>query len=87
MIRKEYALLLGVALLAGLVGGALSDRFFTSKPVFAHNAPEHAEEYKSGRFVLVDKDGNTRGGFLVLSDGSTMLHLMDKNGKITWKVP
>ncbi|MGH7273001.1 MAG: hypothetical protein ACREIQ_00890, partial [Nitrospiria bacterium] len=72
MSRKQYSLLLALAMLSGLVGGAVSSRFFIGEPVFAQRpAPEPvtfpqyiaskpAEVVRAHKFELVDRDGKTR---------------------------
>ena len=72
MSRKQYCLLLALAMLSGLVGGAVSSRFVMGEQVFAQRpAPEPvtfpqfiaskpAEVIRAHKFELVDRDGKTR---------------------------
>lgn len=72
MSHKQFSLLLALAMLSGLVGGAVSSRFFMGEPVFAQRpAPEPvtfpqfiasktAEVVRAHKFELVDRDGKTR---------------------------
>lgn len=77
MTRKEYLLLLFLTMLAGMVGGAMSGRFFASDPALAQQRTKviNAEE-----FLLVDKNGRTRAGLGLDANGEVGLVLLDKAG-------
>jgi hypothetical protein len=72
--------MLVTALLAGLAGGFLSDRLFSTESVWAQhrNKVVNSEEY-----LLVDQAGKTRGGLGLGPDGSVGLILRDKEGNKT----
>jgi len=57
MKRKDYWLMLSLAVMAGLVGGLVSDRVFRGEIAFAEKAPAHAKVLTAEKFVLVDKNG------------------------------
>lgn len=72
MSKSQCALVVAVALLAGLVGGALSGRLASA------DAPGLviAREIR-----LVDMDGDTRAEMKVLADGGVAMNLLWLNGK------
>jgi len=57
MNRREYWLMVVLALIAGLVGGAVSSMFFIGEPVFAQKTPQHPKVITAEEFRLLDKDG------------------------------
>lgn len=60
MNKKQYGLLLMVAVVAGLVGGVVSSWFLMGSPVFAQKAPEHEKVLQAERFEVVDQAGKGR---------------------------
>ncbi len=66
MNRKEYLGVLGVAVMAGLVGGIISGNFFQTVPiiemerVIAQEDSHTAKLITAEEFRLVDQDGWTR---------------------------
>jgi hypothetical protein len=58
MNRKQYGLLVLLALAAGLMGGMVSSQFFMGKPVFAEKKETHEKIVRAEGFVLVDSEGN-----------------------------
>ncbi len=72
MTRKGYALPAALALLGGLVGGAVSGQFYTNMP----------SNIKTKKIQIQDQDGKTRIELSTLPDGSPGLILTDKNGKV-----
>jgi hypothetical protein len=68
MTRKETLLTLGVAAIAGLIGGSVSTVVMT---------PGAA---KAQKFELVDADGKERGSFAVGGDGMATLTELSKSG-------
>lgn len=79
MNRKEYVLMLTLAVLAGLVGGVVSSRFFMGEPVFAQKTPQHPKVISAEEFRLVDKDGKERAK-LGLVDEYPVILLLNKVG-------
>jgi len=57
--KKQYSLMLMLALVAGLVGGVVSSKFLMGQPVFAESAKPQ-KIIVAEKFVLVDKQGNKR---------------------------
>lgn len=80
MSRTQYWSLVIIALLAGLVGGFLSDRLFTDDAVWAQH---RSKVVNSEEFLLVDKAGKTRGGLGLGADGGVGLILTGKDGTKT----
>ncbi|MFX0198640.1 MAG: hypothetical protein ACFFCW_21165 [Candidatus Hodarchaeota archaeon] len=58
MDKKYLLLMLLLAILAGFVGGAVANRFFTTQPVFAQKKSKPAKVIEAEEFRLVDKSGN-----------------------------
>lgn len=76
MTRKETFMTLGVAALAGLVGGALTSLVVVSGPAFA----QKDKVISAQKFAVVDADGKERGSFAV-TDGTVSLALLGKEGQ------
>jgi hypothetical protein len=55
MNRKQYSLLVMLALVAGLVGGALASRLFTNQPVFAKEVTSKSTEISPELQVIMAK--------------------------------
>lgn len=82
MNRKQYALLIILAVLAGLVGGAVSSWIFMDEPVFAQKTQQHQKVITAEELRLVDEQGTVRARFgLWKPDGRPILYLTDENGK------
>lgn len=60
MNKKQYSLMLVLALVAGLVGGVVSSQFLMGQPAFAEKKSNPLKVVESEEFRLVDKDGKTR---------------------------
>lgn len=58
MNKKQYSLMLVLALVAGLVGGVVSSQFLTGRPVFAGKKSEPPKVIEAQGFRLVDDKGN-----------------------------
>lgn len=58
MTRKQYLLMILLALVAGLIGGALSSQLFTIQSAFAEKALKPQKLVVAEEFRLVDKKGN-----------------------------
>jgi len=79
MSRKQYGLMLVLAVIAGLVGGVVSSFLFMGTPVFAQKT-EVADIIRAKRFEVVDKDGKLHAALYLLA-GEPGLVLYDKNEK------
>jgi len=76
MTSKETLLTLGVAAIAGLIGGSVSTMVMT-----ASSAKADAEKVVTAqKFQLVDADGKERGAFAVGGDGMATLTELSKSG-------
>src|SRR5437660_476350 len=60
MSKKQYRLMLGLAMVTGVVGSVLSSFLFIGSSVFALRTPPPAEVLRAERFELVDKAGQPR---------------------------
>ena len=58
MNKKQYALMLVLALIAGLVGGVVSSQFLIGKSAFAEKKVESKRIIEAEEFRLVDDKGN-----------------------------
>src|SRR5712692_3127384 len=81
MSKKQYGLVLVVAMVAGLVGGVVSSWFLGGTPVFALKAPQPAKILQAERFQVVDRNGNIRAELGMMLDGTVSLLLADRTGK------
>ncbi len=83
MGRKQCTLLVILALISGLIGGALSSKIFSMSQVFAEKLAQHQKVFVAEEFRLVDEKGRTRAilGFTP-EIGQPALWLKDTNGKI-----
>jgi len=84
MNKKEYSLMLVLALVAGLVGGVVSSQFFVGQPAFAEKDAKTEKVIEAEEFRLVDKDGRTRAflgfGHSPINRGQPRLELHGKEG-------
>ena len=77
MNRKEYGMVVALALMAGLAGGLLSGHFFAGEPAIAQ---QRSKVVNSEEFLLVDRFGRTRAGLGLDSKGEVGLILLNKEG-------
>ncbi len=93
MNRKEYLGVLGVAVMAGLVGGIISGNFFQTvpaiqmEPVIAQEAAHTAKLITAEEFRLVDQGGWTRVVLGIDAEGTSgssepFMALYNKEGKV-----
>lgn len=61
---KQYAWIVVIALIIGLIGGAASSQFFMGKPVFAEKKQTQEKIVRAQGFVLVDEEGNALASLL-----------------------
>lgn len=72
-----------LALLAGLIGGALSHYLFEPMPVRAQATVPVSPEIRAQKFVLVDENGTPRGAFGIRTkDDWATLEVTDKSGHV-----
>jgi hypothetical protein len=81
MKRRQYLLLLALTVVAGLVGGALSNRAFTAKTAIAQETEQHRKVITAEEFRLLDEDGRTRAALIVGSKGSVSMNFYDRYDK------
>lgn len=60
MKRREYVLMLSIAMLFGFVGGLISGCIIKSSPVLAQNPTQPDKVIQAKRFEVVDELGNVR---------------------------
>lgn len=58
MSKRQYSLVVILAMVAGFVGGSVANRFFTPQPVFAKKKSKTAKVIEAEEFRMVDKLGN-----------------------------
>ena len=80
MDKKQYAVVLTLAVVAGLLGGVVSSFLFVGTPVFAQKT-DVAEVIRAERFEVVDENGMLRALLSLGTDGEPGLRLYDKNGQ------
>ena len=84
MNKKQYSLMLVLALVAGLVGGVVSSQFLMGQPAFAEKKSKPLKVVESEEFRLVDKDGKTRAflgfGHSPINRGQPRFELHGKAG-------
>lgn len=78
MNRKQCSLMIGLALLAGLVGGAASSWFLMGQPAFAMIEKSFIAE----NFMLKDQKGRIRGIWTTEQNGTTRLKMESDTGSI-----
>jgi hypothetical protein len=88
MNRKQYSLLLVLALVAGLASGVASSWFFSNQPVFAKEATKRAEEIfpelrviMAKEIMLLDLHRKPRIRLMVDQNGEPGLHFYDEGGR------
>lgn len=77
MSRNEFGALLGAAILAGFLGGALAGWLMTED---AAQAQQRSKVVNSEEFLLVDKFGRTRAGLGLDQNGEVGFVLLGKDG-------
>ena len=90
MNHKHSAWAVGIAMLAGLAGGAVSNRLLSARPALAQEGMKivPAPVSAAHEFRLVDDAGGVKGVFRLRPDGSPELLLYDRSGKtVVWSAP
>jgi hypothetical protein len=83
MNRRQYILMVALALVGGLFGGALSTIVYTDKQALAEKSPQHQKTLVAKEFRLVDAHGKPRAILGFTSQvGQAGLWLIDNNGKV-----
>lgn len=83
MSRKHYSLMLVLAVIAGLVGGAVSSWFFMGERAFAQKTPQHIKEITAEEFRLVDSNGKTQALLLAsMSSGPVLLFFDETQARV-----
>jgi len=72
-----------LSITAGLFGGFLS-HYISPGLVHAQTQAAPPKEIKAESFVLVNADGSPAGLFGFDKDGSPIVMLLDKTGKVVW---
>ncbi len=77
MTRLQYAMLLVVTIVAGMAGGAISERVFSSGVA---GAQSKSINVSAEEFLLLDKNGKVRAGLGLDPKGEVGLILTSKDG-------
>jgi hypothetical protein len=70
-----------VCLVAGMAGGAISDRLLTQSEAWAEKSPPQKRVVTAEDFHLVDRSGKMRGALFVSAKGEPGFALFDQEGK------
>ncbi|MBI3609892.1 MAG: hypothetical protein HY204_04210 [Nitrospirae bacterium] len=80
MSRGQYLLMLMLTATAGMIGGAVSGRFFMGEPAWAQKTIPHEKVIAAEKFLLVDSDGRTRAKLGLWPNGRPGFFAYDKDG-------
>ncbi len=80
MKRKQYLFLIAITVVAGLIGGAMSNLLFMARSAVAQNTKQHEKLVMAEGFRLVDKNGKERGCF-IMNEGEPILKFLDESGQ------
>lgn len=80
MRHKDYYAAIAAALVAGLLGGAVSSHLWTPEPVIAQEKPRRMMVIETGGIRLVDQSGKIRATFEIGADGSVGLAMVGREG-------
>jgi len=85
MSKKQYSLMLVLALVAGLVGGVVSSQFLVGQTVWAEKKAKPQKVIEAQKFVLRNAKGNIRAELAIHTLGvknyeGVGLYLYDKKG-------
>jgi len=82
MTSKQYLLMILMALITGLIGGAISNQLFTIETVFAEKTQKlHEKIIRAGGIELVDEKGKIYAK-LTQHKGRPELYLRDSKGAV-----
>ena len=76
MNRKQLLVIGALSVTAAFAGGIFGGWLFSPMPVQAQDLPSYAESISVENLLLVDKDGNLKGG-LFINEGNPLLFLGD----------
>jgi hypothetical protein len=79
MNRKQYSQIVILALIAGLVGGVVSNQFLMGEPYLAEKNGLQEKVIRAERFELVDNNGTLRGILGIIGYDPSLM-LVDKDG-------
>lgn len=82
MTRKQFSVILLLAVAGGMAGGAAITRLLAARPAFAQAAAEPLQVVRAQRFEVVDEEGKRRGRFDSLPNGAVRLVFYDNEGKV-----
>jgi hypothetical protein len=85
MNKKQYSLLVVLALVVGLVGGFFLSRLLISQPALAESGI-HPGDVRGSSFTMVDDNGKTRAK-LQMRSGRPSLMLFNEKGGVIWRAP
>src|SRR5437899_11972053 len=80
-MRKESVVVLAAAMVAGLIGGAVSERWSAAGAAGAKEPGRSAKVVKAEAFELVDRDGKVRAKLSMKENGWVGLTLADVQGR------
>jgi hypothetical protein len=80
MGRKQYGLVVLLALVAGFIGGVFSSQIFASRPLFTEKEPRQQKVVVAEKFRLVDETGMVRAALGLTRKGQPGLGMLDKRG-------
>ena len=79
MSKRQYSLIVVLALFGGLVGGVVSSQLLLGQPAHAEKKAKPLKVIEAEEFRVVDKDGRKRAQLRVTDLGSPALILRDEN--------
>ncbi|MFH2218178.1 MAG: hypothetical protein ABII68_00780 [Pseudomonadota bacterium] len=82
MNRKQYALIVLIALIGGIIGGTASTQIVIGKYAFAQNNISSQKVVKARGFEVIDKDGKILATLKRNKNGFPGLWLYNLNGKM-----
>ena len=80
MKRRQYLLLITLTVVAGLIGGAVSNWLFVARTAEAQETKKHEKVVIAEQFRLVDKEGNLRGAIGLSGKEAPKLWFYDEGG-------
>ncbi len=78
MTRKQFVITLAVVVVAGLLGGALSERTYRQRPAFAQE--DEPQVVRAQQFVVVDDGGKDQAVLGAAPWGGPRLEFYDQEG-------
>lgn len=82
-MKRDLAILLSVAVMAGIISGVVVNRFFPMEESAVTQPPPHSlESIRAEKFELVDKTGTRRAVLALEPNGEPGLKLYDATGSL-----